>query len=182
MPASDTQTGALELQQILREPSLPGGVSLLQASQEQPLLVVLLRHSGCTFCRETLAKLAGARTQIEHAKARLVLVHMGEDSEAAVFFAKYNLEREWRISDPTRRLYRAFGLRKGKLSQVLGLRVFLRGFLGGALWKHGMGIPRSDAFQLPGSFLLHRGCVIRSHVPASAADEAAFEVNQMCAL
>jgi hypothetical protein len=182
MPASDTETGAPELQQILREPSLPGGVSLEQASQEQALLVVLLRHSGCTFCRETLAKLAGARTQIEQAKVRLVLVHMGEDAEAAVFFAKYNLEQEWRIADPTRRLYRAFGLRKGTLSQVLGLQVFVRGLLSGALWKHGLGIPRGDAFQLPGSFLLHRGCIVRMHVPASAADEAAFEVNQMCEL
>ena len=41
------------------------GASLAELSRQQPILVVFLRHAGCTFCREALADLATQRAAIE---------------------------------------------------------------------------------------------------------------------
>ena len=107
---------------------------------------------------------------------------MADDAEAQDFFGKYGLQDLWRISDPERRIYRAFGLRKGTLGQVLGARVWSRGIFGGALLKHGIGAGAGDVFQMPGVFVLFKGEVVFSHVPESAAQEALFEVSKICSL
>ncbi|MGP1310160.1 MAG: hypothetical protein ACTS27_08185, partial [Phycisphaerales bacterium] len=56
-----------------------GGRTLLAHSRTDDghagLLLVFLRHAGCTFCREALADVAKRRRRIENAKVRIVLVH-----------------------------------------------------------------------------------------------------------
>ncbi len=97
------------------------GVTLDELSRLSPVLLVFLRHAGCTFCREALADLSQKRKQIEAAGARLVLVHMGTEEHGAKFFEKYGLQGVQRISDPERTLYRAFGLPRGSLSDLFDL-------------------------------------------------------------
>lgn len=82
-------------------------------------IVVLLRHSGCTFCRETLLMISQHRSEWEACCDRIVFVHM-EDESAGVeaFFAKYGLDDVSRISDPGTSLYRRFGLELGSASQM----------------------------------------------------------------
>jgi hypothetical protein len=41
------------------------GVTLNELSRISPVLLVFLRHAGCTFCREALADLAARRPEIE---------------------------------------------------------------------------------------------------------------------
>ena len=50
---------------LLEEAQTTSGGSLAELSNRQPVLLVLLRHSGCTFCREALADLAVRRAEIE---------------------------------------------------------------------------------------------------------------------
>jgi peroxiredoxin len=146
------------------------GVTLDELSRLSPVLLVFLRHAGCTFCREALADLAKKRPIIERNGTRLVLVHMGSDEQGARFFGRYGLQDVQRISDPERNLYRAFGLPRGSFGDLFGPRVWLRGFQAGILGRHGVGSLVGDGFQMPGVFLLYFGEVVRSYRHQSAAD------------
>jgi hypothetical protein len=51
------------------------GQTLAQMSHERPVLLVALRHFGCTFCRETLAQLATDRAELESRGVRIAVLH-----------------------------------------------------------------------------------------------------------
>lgn len=165
----------------------PQGKTLLQHSQEVPLLVVFLRHSGCTFCRETLADLASKRHRIEAAGILPVLVDMYEDdSEARAFYQQYRLADLPRFHDASRRLYRAFGLRRGTIGQLLGLSSWIQGFRAGVLEKHGVGWLKGDGLQMPGAFILHNGKMTAAFRHQKASDRPDLEAlactNGACAV
>lgn len=154
---------------LLAEARTSAGSSLAEMSREQPVLLVFLRHAGCTFCRETLANLAGQRADIESRGAKMALVHMGTAESFAAFAEGYGLGDVPAIADPARRLYRGIGLRRGTLSQLLGWSVWWRGaraFFAG----HRMGMLQGDGTQLPGVFLIRDGRVVRRYHHATAAD------------
>lgn len=146
------------------------GLTLDELSRLSPVLLVFLRHTGCTFCREALADLSAKRAEIEANGAQLVLVHMSTEETAAKFFAKYGLQNAQRISDPEKTLYRAFGLPRGSFGDLFGPKVWIRGFQAGILGRHGVGMLDGDGFQMPGAFLLYFGEVLRSYRHQSAAD------------
>src|SRR5690606_27900456 len=90
------------------------GVNLAELTFSTPVLIVFLRHFGCSFCRQALSDLAKQRSDIENLKTALCFVHMSpEDDQAASFFDKYDVATIHRVSDPGCTLYDAFGLRKG---------------------------------------------------------------------
>ena len=95
--------------------------TVFSLSSEQPIMLVFLRHFGCTFCREALADISKNRTAIEESGVRVVFVHMAEDDIADRYFKRYNLEGAVHISDPSCRFYAAFGLVKGNFTQLFGL-------------------------------------------------------------
>jgi peroxiredoxin len=151
-----------------------GGCSLDRLSRETPLMVVFLRHGGCIFCREALQDIAAQRRAIEATGTRLVLVHMGTAAEADALFRRYGLQDVMRIADSEQTLYRAFGLRKGRLRELFGPKVLARGFEAGILHRHGIGRRMGDGFQMPGVFLIYHGEVIRSYRHQSAADRPEY--------
>jgi peroxiredoxin len=148
------------------------GMTLEQMSRRSPVLLVFLRHLGCTFCREALADLGAQRREIEAAGAAIVLVHMTTDDSGNNCFKDYGLCGLAQISDPCQHVYRAFGLKRGSLTELFGPRVLLRGF--GLLPKHGLGRMLGDAFQMPGVFLLYHGEVVRSYRHRSVADRPPY--------
>ncbi len=161
--------GNLPLPQLLAETRTNTGETVLALSEQSPLLTVFLRHSGCTFCREALADLAEQRSAIESTGVRILLVHMGDPQAFAQFAGRYRLGDLPAVSDPERRLYAGLGLRRGRLSQLLGWGVWVRG--AGAFFSgHGVGKLEGDGLQMPGVFLLNRGQVVRSHPYVTAAD------------
>lgn len=146
---------------ILEQAVDQNGESLAALSREKPRLVVFLRHGGCTFCRQALADLSRDRAKIEQAGTGIVLVHMQTDADGKALFAQYGLADVPRISDPDRKIYEAFELHRGSLAQVAGPAVWVRGFvslLTGSL----PGIPNADVYQLPGTFLVHDGEIVRA--------------------
>ncbi len=153
---------------LLAEAQTTSGMSLAALSQQQPVLLVFLRHSGCTFCREALADLSVVRAKIEKNGTKLALVHMGTAESFAAFTATYGLSDVPAVSDPERRLYRGLGLRRGKLAQLLGFSVWWRGtksFFAG----HHPGALEGDGTQMPGVFLLQNGRVVRRFIHDNAA-------------
>jgi peroxiredoxin len=146
------------------------GPSVTELSQQTPVLLVFLRHAGCTFCREALADLAQQRTAIEKAGTQLVLVHLGDDATFGDFAAGYGLGDVPRVSDPERRLYRALGLRRASLAEMLDPRMWWRGLQAAILEKHGFGGAQGDVAQMPGVFLIKDGRVVTGYAHRSPAD------------
>lgn len=154
---------------LLESAVTSSGRSLAALSRETPLLVVFLRHSGCTFCREALADLRKHRSEIESGGTRIALVHMGTAADFAAFAGKYDLADLPAVADPDRVLYRGLGLRRGGVRQLLGLRVWLRGtasFLAG----HRPGRLAGDVGQMPGAFLIMDGKILRAADYETAGD------------
>jgi peroxiredoxin len=150
------------------------GSSLFELSNRQPLLVFFLRHTGCPFCRESLTRLAKERRSLEESGTGIVLIHMSADRDADRFLSHYHLEDLPRISDRNRALYRAFGLRRGNLWQIVGPPLWARAL--GSIFTHGQSLSRrgGDLFQMPGLFLLYGGHVVRSFIHQTAGDRPDF--------
>lgn len=143
--------------------------TLSELSRRGPVLLVFLRHSGCTFCREALDDLQEQRDQIEQGGVTLAIVHMGKPMDGTLLAEKYKLHGVHRFSDPDCRLYRAFGLERGKWGQLFSGKVIKRG-LAAIVRGHGIGTLVGDGFRMPGAFTLVDGKVLESHRCESAAD------------
>ena len=146
------------------------GRTLAELSADRPVLLVFLRHLGCTFCREALADLASARARLDAAGVRIVLVHMGDDAGLATLVAKYGVGEAGRIADPGKSLYRAAELGRGNLAQLFGVRMWLRGLEAGVFAGHGVGKLAGDGFQMPGALVLRQGRIVRAYRHQDAAD------------
>jgi peroxiredoxin len=160
LPLHDSESLSLSPELPLDQFKTREGHSLRSLSNESPVLLVLLRHLGCTFCRETLADIAAHRREIESTGARIIFAHMGDDDNAAYLFERYHLEDIARISDPDARLYKALGLSRASLNQVYGPGMWKYVIQSVLLDGHGMGQVVGDRFQMPGAFLLHHGAVV----------------------
>jgi len=145
------------------------GETLAELSRSRTLLVVFLRHSGCTFCREAMTDLSEKRAEIEGKGSSLVLVHMGDEAAFHEFARSYGLEKVPAIADPERRFYLGLGLRRGQWWQLLGPQVWRRGaqaFFSG----HGIGQLEGDGLQMPGVLVIRDGRIIHRFLHRTAAD------------
>ena len=159
----------------LQQMKTHAGEHLTAISQQQPVLLVFLRHFGCTFCREALQDLADRRAAIGRFGSKLVLVHMSDEVTADRYFAKYNLTGVDHIADPECRFYEAFGLTKGTARQLFGLHSWIRGFQAGVIDGHGVGTKQlGDGFQMPGVFVLQQGKVTNKFIHKLAGDRPEY--------
>ncbi|CAN5824758.1 hypothetical protein BH11PLA1_BH11PLA1_00650 [soil metagenome] len=146
------------------------GRSLRAFTDDRPTLVVLLRHSGCTFCKQTLADLATIQPDLDKAGIGLAVVGMAATSDGLRSFGqRYGLTSAAWFADPDRLLYRALELGRGSFLQLFGPRIWAAGALA-TLRGHGVGKLEGDGFQMPGAFVIHRGRVVRAHRHATAAE------------
>ncbi len=146
---------------------LSSGETLAEAASEQVVVLVFLRHFGCTFTRQLLRGLELIEQQAGQHKARLVLVHMLQSGKETGYLG--DRTGVARIADPYCELYRSFGLGKAGFWELFGPRVWLRGII--ALFRGcGVGHLAGDGLQMPGVFLFHRGNVTAAQPAHSAAD------------
>lgn len=112
---------------------------------------------------------ATKRADIQAGGARIVFLHLSSESEAAVFFEKYGMGDVDRISDPTGKIYEAFGLNRAGLKELLSPSVWLRGLT--AMFKgNAPGMPRGDTLRMPGAFIVNRGEISTSFFHKTIAD------------
>ena len=146
---------------------LSSGETLAEASSEQTLAIVFLRHFGCTFTRQILSHLQELKAEADARGARLVLVHMLRQGHEVRYLGTGGGVA--RIADPVCELYRAFGLGKGGFLELFGPRVWLRGLV--SVFKGcGVGHLAGDGLQMPGAFLLRDSRVISRQPARSASD------------
>ena len=160
---------SVDLSSAMRTFASHRGSTLSSLSRNAPTLVVFLRHSGCVFCREALFEMQRLSGDFRKRGVNLAIVHMSDPMEATVMCSKYDLDHIHRFSDPECVLYRAFGIRRGELSELLGPTVWWRGFLT-YLRGHSVGKLSGDGFRMPGCFVLHDDQILAAFRSASAAD------------
>lgn len=138
---------------------LSTGETLAEASRERTLVLVFLRHFGCTFTRQILRELETLKAEADRRGARLVLVHMmAPGGEREYLSDRRDISR---IADPMCELYRAFGLGKGGFLELFGPRVWWP--LAAALVRGcGVGHLAGDGLQLPGAFVFRDGEILSS--------------------
>ena len=75
-----TKLEETELAAVLQEYRTESGRTLLELLDESPVLLIFLRHFGCSFCRQTLDDVSRIRGVIEAQGIRPVFVHLGRRS------------------------------------------------------------------------------------------------------
>lgn len=143
--------------------------SPLRHLQDQPILVVLLRSFGCTFCREAMADVAAARPQLEAAGVGVAFIHGASAVDAEPWFSKYRLSDVVRVSDPGLDHYRAFGLGRTGPQALVDPAVWARGAV--CALSHGFGAQPGEMLrQLPGVFVVQGNTVLSEYRHRSPAD------------
>lgn len=147
------------------------GKSIVDLSQDLQVLLVFLRHFGCTFCREALEEMATLDQKLKDHHIEIVLVHMAEPGIAINYFEKYKISHLDHVSDPECKYYQSFGLLKGKFNQLFGFRSWIRGVDAGIIKGHGWGVQLGDGFQMPGVFTIYKGKIVSEFRHRYASDK-----------
>ena len=173
LPVTNPSTSGAEMAAVLQQYQTESGRNLLELVDESPVLLIFLRHFGCSFCRQTLDDVSQIRDSIEARGVRLVFVHLGSPERAKPYFDYYHLSDVERVSDPDATLYARpiFDLpRKNPFFHLLVPAVW-KASLQGALRKHGIGMIKEDAEQMPGIFYLRRLAIVRAFRYRTIADQ-----------
>ena len=167
--------------ELLEQMQTSTGESLAAISNRQLVVLIFLRHFGCTFCREALSDISKKRSEILATGTEIVFVHMSEFKIAEKYFKRYNLDGAIHISDPECHYYQQFGLTKGNFNQLFGLQSWIRGFSAGVANMHGVGIRQiGDGFQMPGVFVIHEGQIKDSYIHKLSSDRPDYVALLNC--
>ncbi len=152
------------------------GINPYQASFQSPVVLIFLRHFGCTFCRETVHSISLTEEKIKSLGIIPVFIHMSDPENANEFFAKYFNYPIHHISDPGKKLYQAFGIRTGNFLELFGPSTWIKGIWYG-LFK-GQGAPfvaDGDIGQLSAVIVLKEGQISLSHHTKNASEIIGLE-------
>ncbi|MFK8138031.1 MAG: SelL-related redox protein [Bdellovibrionales bacterium] len=162
-------------QNVLENIQLGKQKSLLDYSKEKKVMMVFLRHSGCTFCRETLGDLIRHEDQLEELGVQIVFVHMSEGFHEQKMKEKFPFKNAIWISDRNKSIYSQFGLKRGSLLELFGPKVIMEGYKAGIKKQHGVGKLDGDGMQMPGIFSIIDGETTWIHKYDHAGDTPNFK-------
>ncbi len=162
-----------ELVTVLQEFRTESGRTLLELLDQSPILLIFLRHFGCSFCREALDRVSNVQDQLRARGVLPVFIHLGTPERAKPYFDYYKLSDAERVSNPDALLYTdpVFGLRRiNPFLHFLRPAVW-KGWLRSAIRHYGIGIIHEDAHQMPGVFFLRERRIVRSFRYRTIADQ-----------
>lgn len=151
------------------------GKNLQELSEQDPVLLVFLRHFGCPFCQETLLEIKEKRAELENGNIQIIMVHMANPMVGNEYLAAYGLEDLEQLSDPESIAYKRFKLHRGNMRQLLGIKVLYRWLVLGIKKHIYLKKVEGDLYQMPGFFLLRNGEIVRQFVHKSSADRPNYE-------
>jgi thiol-disulfide isomerase/thioredoxin len=170
----DAEIGASgDVAQMLASIQTESGACLLTLTEESPVLLIFLRHFGCSFCRMTISQIGELREELRARGVRPVFVHLGTSEIAKAHFDFYELSDVERIHDPGATIYRSkvFGLGQQSPWWQLVNPIVWVGWLKGTIFKFGIGKIQGDGSQMPGVFFLKGPKVIRKFVYRNISDQ-----------
>ena len=143
---------------------------------ERPVVLALVRHFGCIFCKEQVSALREIVSDIHDAGAELVIVGSGSPQMAGFFAEDYAITTPV-LTDPLRAVYRALELRRPSRFAFLDPRALvpgLRAFVHGHRQQFARMDELGDQAQLGGVFIVRPGGdVAWAHRSAFAGDHPA---------
>jgi hypothetical protein len=166
-------SSAGEVAQALAAIRTESGRSLLELAEGSPVLLVFLRHFGCSFCRQAISDVADLKGELDKRGVRPVFVHLGTPERAKPFFDYYGIGDVERVSDPEAKVYQLPLFALPRIHPVLTLfqPSVWTGWLKGALFKHGIGAIKEDGHQMQGIFFLKGPKIVRQFRYKTIADE-----------
>ncbi|NYF89334.1 redoxin domain-containing protein [Tunturiibacter empetritectus] len=166
-------SSADEVAGVLASIHAESGASLLALAEASPMLLVFLRHFGCSFCRQAISDVADLRGELARRGVRPVFVHLGTPERAKPFFEYYGLGDVERVSDPEAVVYQlpVFALPRMHPALTLLQPSVWIGWLKGAIFKHGIGAIKEDGHQMQGLFFLKGPKIVRQFRYRTIADE-----------
>jgi hypothetical protein len=172
MTTSETKLSE-DLADTLSSIRTESGAILLSLVEASPVLLVFLRHFGCSFCRKAISDVAELTPVLVRRGVRPVFVHLGTPEIAKAHFDYYGLSDVERVNDPGATIYRhpVFALARVNPWWHLVNPVVLVGWIKGALFTHGVGKIQGDGHQMPGLFYLKDTKIERRYVYRTIADE-----------
>jgi len=149
------------------------GANLLALAEASPVLLIFLRHFGCSSCRQAISDVADLQGELDRRGVRPVFVHLGTPERAKPFFDYYGIGDVERVSDPNATVYRhpVFQLSRINPWRTLFQPAVWMGWLKGALFKHGIGAIKEDGYQMQGIFFLKGAKIVRRFRYKTIADE-----------
>ena len=154
---------------------------------DRPVVLALIRHFGCIFCKEQVSTLRAIVEAIHVAGAELVIVGSGSPQMAGFFAEDYAITTPV-LTDPQRAVYRSLQVRRPSLLAFLDPRQFVPG-LRALINGHRQKLARMDALgdqrQLGGVFIVcpggelawaQRSAFAGDHPPNAAILEALEKV------
>lgn len=158
----------------LRSQNADGPTWSEQFPADAKVLLVFLRHFGCTFCRQTIAQLKEFEPELKRRGVdSIILVFNGAMSDAKEFF-KNRWPSVAAIHDPDLLHDKKFAISRGTGQQLLGPRALIAG-LKGLLNGYGIGHPKSDPFLMSGFFLLRGDVILKEFRPSHAGEMPTIE-------
>ncbi len=89
---------------------------------------------------------------------KVAVVTMGTPEDTAQLCRRHRVDFIC-LADPGLEAYRAFGLERGSVAQVMGPLVMWKATL--SALKGNYGLPKGDVFQMPGTFVIDREGTVR---------------------
>jgi hypothetical protein len=169
---TDTTEHEADIATAFHETRTEAGHTLLDLVNASPVLLVFLRHFGCSFCRQSLDDVSKVQDELARRGVRPVFVHLGSPERAKPYFDYYKLAEVERISNPDGSFYThpIFALPRVSLPRLIFQPAVWKGWLQGALRDHGIGMIREDAMQMPGVFFLRGPKIIHTYRFRTIAD------------
>ena len=133
-------------------------------------LVVFLRHSGCTFCREAIADLDAAGVDLASRDVRVLLIPPGPTDRDKLLAGTSHLSDAVVLADPANVLASDHALQQGGFGELFGTKVWGPGARACLIDGHGVGMLDGNGFQLPGLFLYDDGDQVAAYRHATAHD------------
>lgn len=164
---------ASETAQLFRSIRTESGANLLELAEASPVLLIFLRHFGCSFCRQTISDVADLRGELDRRGVRPVFVHLGTPERAKPFFDYYGIGDVERVSDTAAAIYHHPVFQLPSLNPWLNLiqPMVWKGWLKGSILRHGIGKLEEDGGQMPGIFFLKGAKIVRQFRYRTIADE-----------
>lgn len=121
-------------------------------------------------------QLRGDRGKFKRAGAAIALIGLGSPERAGWFCDERRLNGFACLADPDKAAHRAYGLGRGSLRQVLGPQQYIQWMRARLLPEIRHGLPREDIMQMPGTFVIDTGGIVRYvHRNRDASDNPSNE-------
>lgn len=150
---------------------MPG--TLRDQLADAPALLVFLRHFGCPFCKETIARLRDAVQRVA-GYPPVLFFYQGSPIEGRAFMRRYWPEAR-AVADPDATFYDGMGVGLGGILQMFHpavLPALVRAGAGGHLGGEGSA---GDPRRMPGLFVVRGAEILWAHRAKHQADHPEFE-------